>query len=109
MIANSRISMNIDEDVKQNAQRVFNKLGLDLTTAIALFLRAAIVEERIPFEIRTERAYMEAAHRESAHRAYINAELDKSILEANDPNTKWISQAEMRERLAKRRENEQKM
>jgi DNA-damage-inducible protein J len=66
--------MNIDEDIKKDAQRVFGKMGLDMTTAIELFLRAAIIEERIPFEIRTEQAY-----REAVHKAYINAELDASM------------------------------
>jgi DNA-damage-inducible protein J len=93
------ISMNIDEDVKQNAQRVFGKMGLDMTTAIELFLRAAIMEERIPFEIRTEQAY-----REAAHRAYIDAALDESMLEANDPNTERLSHADIMESLKKQRE-----
>jgi DNA-damage-inducible protein J len=91
--------MNIDKDVKQGAQRVFSKMGLDMTTAIELFLRAAIVEERIPFEIRTEQAY-----REAAHRAYINAALDESMLEANDPNVKRLSHADIMASLKKQRE-----
>jgi DNA-damage-inducible protein J len=91
--------MNIDEDVKQNAQRVFGKMGLDMTTAIELFLRAAIMEERIPFEIRTEQAY-----RESVHRAYINAALDESMLEANDPDAKRYTHAEIMDRVNKRHE-----
>ena len=98
MIATTRISVNIDKDVKQNAQRIFGKMGLDMTTAIDLFLRTAIVEERIPFEIRTERAY-----REATHTAYINAALEESMREADDPNTKWLSQDEMKVSLARRR------
>ena len=99
MTTNSRISMNIDEDIKRNAQRVFSEMGLDLSTAIELFLRTAVREERIPFDIRTERAYHDAAHQ-----AYINAELDKSMLEAADPDTKWLSHDEMKAHLAERRE-----
>lgn len=99
MMASTRISVSIDEDVKQNAQKLFGEMGLDMTTAIDLFLRTAIIEKRLPFEVRTEQAY-----REAVHRAYINAELDKSMLEAADPNTKWLSQSEMKARLAKRRE-----
>ena len=90
MIASSRISMNIDGDLKQSAQRVFSEMGLDLTTAIELFLRTAVQEERIPFDIRTERAY-----RESTHRAYINAALEESMLEANDPNAKRYTHEEI--------------
>jgi DNA-damage-inducible protein J len=99
MIASTRISVNIDEDVKQNAQKLFGEMGLDMTTAIDLFLRTVLIEKRLPFEVRTEQAY-----REAVHRAYISTELDKSRLEAADPNTKWLSQDEMKARLAKRRE-----
>jgi DNA-damage-inducible protein J len=91
--------MNIDENVKQNAQRVFGKMGLDMTTAIELFLRAAIIEERIPFEIRTEQAY-----REAAHKAYVNAALDESMSEANDHGVKRLSHAEVMASLKKQRE-----
>jgi DNA-damage-inducible protein J len=91
--------MNIDEDVKQDAQRVFGKMGLDMTTAIELFLRAAIIEERIPFEIRTEQAY-----REATHKAYVNAALDESMLEAKDPNAKRYTHTEIVERINKRHE-----
>ncbi len=98
-IASTRISVNIDEGVKQNAQKLFGEMGLDMTTAIELFLRAVLIEKRLPFEVRTEQAY-----REDAHRAYINAELDKSMLEAADPNTEWLSQDDMQARMAKRRE-----
>ncbi|MDR1560517.1 MAG: type II toxin-antitoxin system RelB/DinJ family antitoxin [Clostridiales bacterium] len=98
-MAISRISVNIDEDVKQNAQRIFSEIGLDMTTAIDSFLRTVVREERIPYDLRTERAY-----RESVHQAYINDELDKSLLEAADANTEWTSRDEMKERLARRRE-----
>jgi addiction module RelB/DinJ family antitoxin len=74
-------------------------MGLDMTTAIDIFLRTVLIEKRLPFEVRTEHAY-----REAEHRAYINAELDKSMLEAADPNTAWLSQDEMKARLTRRRD-----
>ena len=99
MATTVRVSVNIDEDIKQKAQRIFGEMGLDMTTAIDSFLRTVVREERIPYTIRTERAYQEAAHRE-----YINVELDKSMLEAADPNTKWLSHEEMMSRMNERRE-----
>ncbi len=98
MSTSTRISINIDENIKHNAQQLFGEMGLDMTTAIDLFLRAALIEKRLPFEIRTEQAY-----RESVHNAYINAELDKSMTEAADPKTEWLSHEEMKTRLAERR------
>ena len=99
MMANSRISLYINEEVKQNAQQLFEELGLDLADAIELFLRTAIVQGRIPFEISAEQAFWECTQS-----GYINAMLEESMREANDPNTKWISQLEMKKRLAVRRE-----
>jgi len=101
MITTARISVKVDEDVKQGAQRVFNEVGMDMTTAINLFLRTVKREERIPFDIRTERAYRQ---REAAHHEYILAELEKAELEAADPNTKWLTHEEIMANAAKRRE-----
>ena len=92
-------SPNVDKDVKQNAQRVLAEIGMDMTTAIDAFLRTVIREERIPFDLRTERAYLEVAHRE-----YIRTELEKSIVEADDPNTKWMTHDEVMANIARRRE-----
>jgi len=52
----ARVSTNISLDVelKKSAQELFADFGLDLTTAITLFLRQSVREQRIPFEIRRE-------------------------------------------------------
>lgn len=49
MKANTTIS--IDSDLKKNAVTLFKKFGLDLSTAISLFLSQSVREQRIPFEI----------------------------------------------------------
>ena len=85
-MSTARISVNIDNNIKQDAQRILGEIGMDLTTAIDLLLRTIVREERIPFELRTKGAY-----HEDTQRQYIRNELSKSIIEANDPNTKWLS------------------
>ena len=47
----TRLSMNIDEAIKTQAEELFSDIGLTMTTAINLFLRAAIREQKIPFEL----------------------------------------------------------
>lgn len=42
-------SISIDADVKAQAQELFAELGLDLSTAVNLFLRQCIYEDGIPF------------------------------------------------------------
>ena len=47
-------SISIDADVKAQAQALFADLGLDLSTAINIFLRQSIRENCIPFSIQRE-------------------------------------------------------
>ncbi len=52
----SKTSANISLDpaLKRSAQELFADLGMDLSTAISIFLRQAVREQRIPFEIRRD-------------------------------------------------------
>ena len=47
-------SISIDSDIKAKAQELFADFGLDLSTAINIFLRQAIRENSIPFVIKRE-------------------------------------------------------
>ena len=44
------VSFRIDTDLKNQADTLFNNLGLNMTTAFNMFLRQAVREGRIPFE-----------------------------------------------------------
>lgn len=55
------INFNVDENVKNEASDLFKSLGLDMTTAMNLFLRQAINYGGIPFEIRKPNAETLAA------------------------------------------------
>ena len=48
------VSMNIrmDSDIKSKAQHLFSEFGLDMTTAINMFLRQIVLNNGIPFEIK---------------------------------------------------------
>jgi len=94
----ARISVNVDGDVKQNAQRILSEIGMDLTTAIDLLLRTIVREERIPFELRTERSY-----REDLHRRYIQFELEKAKIEASDSSTTRVGHNELLNELKQQR------
>jgi len=53
--ANANINIRVDGNVKNQAQDVFAALGMDMTTAINIFLRQAIRKNGIPFELSTEK------------------------------------------------------
>ena len=52
----SKTSMRIrlDSEVKEQAQQVFSNLGMDMTTAINIFLRQAIQYQGLPFDVRLD-------------------------------------------------------
>ena len=47
----TNISIRMDSDLKAQADALFGELGMNLTTAFNIFVRQAIREGRIPFEI----------------------------------------------------------
>lgn len=44
-------NIKIDTELKKQAQRLFAGLGMDMTTAVNIFLRQAVKEQAIPFRI----------------------------------------------------------
>ncbi len=44
-------SISLDSEVKEKALPILNELGLDLSTAVGIFLRQTIRDQRIPFDI----------------------------------------------------------
>jgi DNA-damage-inducible protein J len=52
----TNINIRVSSEIKAQAQDVFSSLGIDMTTAINIFLRQAIRQNGIPFAISTEPA-----------------------------------------------------
>ena len=51
-MTNTSMNIRMDNEIKQRAQHLFAEFGLDMTTAINMFLRQAIREQKIPFELK---------------------------------------------------------
>ena len=45
------VSARIDSKLKRDAENLFNELGMNMSTAITVFLKQAIRLRRIPFDI----------------------------------------------------------
>jgi len=45
------ISIRLDRNVKKESEFLFSELGMNMTTAINIFLRRCLMENRIPFEV----------------------------------------------------------
>ena len=50
------LHLRLDEDMKNQATDVFEQLGLDLPTAIRIFLRRSIAIDGMPFELKNNRS-----------------------------------------------------
>ena len=80
-------SISIDSEVKAKAQELFADFGMDLSTAINIFLKQAIYERSIPFAIRRElpneitlKAMDEAENDENMHGPFDSvAEMMKAL------------------------------
>ena len=87
-------NIRMDKDVKEQADKLFNELGLNMTTAINAFIKQALRESAIPFNIRADntqrnRSDLGAAFREAQEQSLSNGtelttmdEIDKIISEA---------------------------
>ena len=51
MADTTNLSIRIDRSLKDEADQVFNAMGMNLTTAITIFVRQAVRQKKIPFEI----------------------------------------------------------
>ena len=47
------VSFRIDSKLKQDAEALFDSMGLNMTTAFNIFLRQSVTEKGIPFKITT--------------------------------------------------------
>ena len=53
-MATTNLNIRTDKDIKDQAEEIFNELGLNMSTAINMFLRTAIREHGIPFELKLD-------------------------------------------------------
>jgi len=46
-----RVTIRVDKDLKEHAEFLFERLGMNMTTALNVFLRKAVDESAIPFTV----------------------------------------------------------
>ena len=69
----SATTINIDEETKKEAQELFKDLGMNLTTAINIFLKQAIRERGLPFYVG------QAKYKDEVYQAMKDAEQGKNL------------------------------
>lgn len=59
-MATTSVTIRMDENLKKQAELLFDEMGLNMTTAITIFTKAVVRQQKIPFEISAAPFYSEA-------------------------------------------------
>lgn len=51
-MATTNLNIRTDKEIKEAAEKIYSSLGLNMTTAINMFLRASIRASGIPFDLK---------------------------------------------------------
>ena len=51
-MTSTNLNIRTDKEIKEAAEKIYSSLGLNMTTAINMFLRASIRERGIPFDLK---------------------------------------------------------
>ena len=85
-MATKAITVRVDDVVKEQAEAMLEDMGMNMTTYVALSLRALVRERKIPFSLVTTQYLADQI---------ILKELAVAEKEAANPNTKWLSHDEV--------------
>ena len=58
-MATTTVQFRMDSDLKQQLERIFQEMGLNMTTAMNLFAHAVVNQGRIPFDITAPKSQLE--------------------------------------------------
>ncbi|MDR1731384.1 MAG: type II toxin-antitoxin system RelB/DinJ family antitoxin [Synergistaceae bacterium] len=59
-MATTSVTIRMDENLKKQAETLFEDMGLNMTTAFTIFTKAVVRQGKIPFEVAADPFYSEA-------------------------------------------------
>lgn len=81
----STVNLNIrtEKEIKANAEKIFEALGLNMSSAINIFLRQVIQENGLPFEVKLNTApkFDEISNKDDS---------DKTTKKNSDKKDSWV-------------------
>ena len=66
----AQISLRVDDELKRGAEKTLNDIGLSMSTAINIFLKTVVRENRIPFELSADPFYSKENMKELERRVH---------------------------------------
>ena len=86
-MATANVTIRMDENLKKQAESLFDEMGLNMTTAMTIFAKTAVRQGRIPFEIAVD-PFWNAANQAHLRKVIADLEAGKGtpheLLEADD-------------------------
>lgn len=79
-MATVQTQIRIEEDVKKQAMELFNQLGIDMSSAVNMFLRQSIMRGGLPFSVEIPR-----------YKPEVLEAMEEAKRISRDPNTKRYS------------------
>jgi len=86
-MSTTSVTVRMDVDLKKQAETLFDDMGLTMTTAITLFAKAVVRQNKIPFEIAADPFYSEsnmARLRESIANLNAGNGIERELIEVDD-------------------------
>jgi len=86
-MSTTSVTIHMDEDLKNQAETLFDDMGLTMTTAITLFAKAVVRQNKIPFEIVADPFYSAsnmARLRESIANLNAGKGIERDLIEVVD-------------------------
>jgi DNA-damage-inducible protein J len=83
-MATTSVTIRMDENLKKQAEILFDELGMNMTTAFTIFTKAAVRHGKIPFELAVDPFFSETnqAHlREAIKRVALTGGTEHELLE----------------------------
>lgn len=66
----AQISLRVDDELKRGDEKTLNDIGLSMSTAINIFLKTVVRENRIPFELSADPFYSKENMKELERRVH---------------------------------------
>lgn len=86
-MSTTSVTVRMDTNLKKQVEILFDDMGLTMTTAITLFAKAAVRQNKIPFEIAADPFYSEsnmARLRESIANLDAGKGIERDLIEVDD-------------------------
>ncbi|GHV94857.1 hypothetical protein AGMMS50293_11770 [Spirochaetia bacterium] len=76
----SRLSVRVDERTKRKAEKVFQKLGLNLSAGISIYLNRVALQQAIPFPLSLQKTAKQAFLLENSAKEAVQQAVDEKEL-----------------------------